>query len=371
MKSNVKRRRVRDLAIFIGAIVCSATTAQAQDYNSLQFSRSPLTLAGQGSFYVGGQTVNQNTIELGIEGPTFPPGKAVINQMYVRYMVPTGRVKVPVVMVHGGILSGKSFETTPDGRMGWDEYFVRKGHTVFVPDQVARARSGFDQSIFNLVRTGNSPPASQPGIIRLSEETIWLRFRLGPVLGTPFPGTQFPVEAAEEFAKQSNPSTFAPPVVGFPNPTIQALSDLAVKTNGIVIMTHSQSSVWGLDAFLSNPKGIKGSVLVEPQNCTAYTDAQIAVLTKLPILVVFADHIEVAERQVGFDQCKTLATRINGAGGNATFVHLPTLGIRDNTHMMMLDKNNLKIADLIMDWMDKNVPWKEVVAWGQVPPGQN
>jgi len=49
------------------------------------------------------------------------------------------------VMVHGATLTGKSWETTPDGRMGRDEYFVRKGHPVYVPDQVGRGRSGFNQ----------------------------------------------------------------------------------------------------------------------------------------------------------------------------------------------------------------------------------
>ena len=69
--------------------------------------------------------------------------------MYVEYMIPKGATKVPVVMVHGGGLSGKSFETTPDGRMGWNEYFVRQGHPVYNADQVSRARSGFDPTVFN------------------------------------------------------------------------------------------------------------------------------------------------------------------------------------------------------------------------------
>jgi hypothetical protein len=66
--------------------------------------------------------------------------------MYVQYKVPPSS-RVPVVMVHGADLSGKSYETTPDGRLGWEEYFVRKGHAVYLPDQVSRARSGFDPTI--------------------------------------------------------------------------------------------------------------------------------------------------------------------------------------------------------------------------------
>ncbi len=33
----------------------------------------------------------------------------------------------------------------------------------------------------------------------------------------------------------------------------------------------------------------------------------------------------------------------------------PNLGIHGNSHMFMLDKNNLQIADLILKWIDENV----------------
>ena len=90
--------------------------------------------------WLGGESVAQTQGQLGNLGPG---GHVTVNQMYVRYMVPQGGDgDVPVVMVHGATLTGKSWETTPDGRMGWDEYFVRKGHPVYVPDQVGRGRSG-------------------------------------------------------------------------------------------------------------------------------------------------------------------------------------------------------------------------------------
>ena len=85
-------------------------------------------------------------------------------------------------------------------------------------------------------------------------------------------------------------------------------------------------------------------------------------LTKLPMLILYADHIEVAERRVGFDACKALSVRINNAGGNATFVHLPEQGIYGNSHMMMMDKNSFQIADMILKWLDKNVDKKKHVA---------
>ena len=83
-------------------------------------------------------------------------------------------------MVHGATLTGKSWETTPDGRMGWDEYFVRKGHPVYVPDQVGRGRSGFNQAVFNNVRAGSAPANTLPRWLRFSDEGVWPNFRIGP-----------------------------------------------------------------------------------------------------------------------------------------------------------------------------------------------
>ena len=115
--------------------------------------------------------------------------------MYVRYMVPQGGDgNVPVVMVHGATLTGKSWETTPDGRMGWDEYFVRKGHPVYVPDQVGRGRSGFNQAVFNNVRAGSAPAASLPRWIRFSDEVVWPNFRFGSKPGAPYLGQSVPGE---------------------------------------------------------------------------------------------------------------------------------------------------------------------------------
>ena len=193
-------------------------TARAQALKDLQTPDTPLVLKAQGSFFVGGDKAEQTQVELGNLGPG---GHITVNQMYVRYMVPQGGDgNVPVVMVHGATLTGKSWETTPDGRMGWDEYFVRKGHPVYVPDQVGRGRSGFNQAVFNDVRAGSTPAANQPGWLRFSDEGVWPNFRFGAKPGEPFPDSQFPVTAVDELAKQGVPD------VSFgglptPNPNVQ------------------------------------------------------------------------------------------------------------------------------------------------------
>jgi len=263
-------------------------------------------------------------------------------------------------MVHGADLSGKSYETTPDGRMGWEEYFVRKGHAVYLPDQVSRARSRFDPTVFNRVHSGAALPGAQPLISRFSNEEAWTVFRFGPTFGTPYPDEQFPVEAMDSFAKQMVPDLNAMPPA--PNPTHKALSELALSLKVGVLMGHSESGRAPLEAALIDASGIRGMIVIEPPGGCGmkYTDQQIATLAHLPILIVFGDHLSSAPRDWlgAFENCKDFIARVNAAKGDAKMLYPPELGIHGNSHMIMQDKNNLEIADLILDWIDRNVGTK-------------
>lgn len=329
--------------------------AAGQSLQQVQTPATPLVLKAQGSFFVGGVKSEQSRVELGDLGPA---GKITVNQMYVRFMVPQRGRGVPVVMVHGATLTGKSWETTPDGRMGWDEYFVRKGHPVYVPDQVGRGRSGFNQALMNNVRAGLAPPGSLPNILRFSDESVWPNFRFGANPGEPFPDTQFPVSAVDELSKQGVPDLSFGGVPA-PNPTFQALADLARDLNGAVLMGHSQSGPFPLAAALLNPAAAKALVLIEPGRCPAnHTDEQIKTLAAIPVLVVFGDHRDtptgISNRpswQESFDSCQELIRRLKAAGGDATMLDPQALGVRGNSHMIMQDRNNLQVADRILTWI--------------------
>ena len=348
-------------AVVLTSVAGTGSVALAQSLKDVQTPDTPLVLKAQGSFFVGGNKVDQTQVQLGGLGPG---GSIAVNQMYVRFMVPQGgEGNVPVVMVHGATLTGKSWETTPDGRMGWDEYFVRRGHPVYVPDQVGRGRSGFNQAVFNDVRAGAVPPASLPLWLRFSDQSVWPNFRFGTAPGQPFPDTQFPVAALDELAKQAVPDVTFGGGVPTPNPTFKALSDLAAQVNGAVLMGHSQSGSFPLATALLNPSVTKGLVLVEPGACPAtYTADDIAALAKVPILVVFGDHRDTATGipnlpswQDRFVACQAMIGRLRQAGGQAEMLAPPDRGIRGNSHMIMQDKNHLQIADLILQWIDQHV----------------
>ncbi|NQE61380.1 hypothetical protein [Caulobacter sp. RHG1] len=363
-----QRASLAVLGAILGGLAL-AGTAPAQTLKSIQAPAKPLVLKDRGSFFVGGRSVEQKAGEILLG----PDDSVTVDQMYVEYMVPTGKAKIPVVMIHGAGLSGKSYDTTPDGRMGWFEYFVRKSHPTYVVDQVGRARSGFNQSAINNRLSGAStaptgsvaptapgaPAAIGQGAFRFGDRIgVWTNFRFGPRFGEAFPGGQFPVEAVGELSKQAIPDLTSQ--VPQPNPTLKALSELAGGLNGSVLISHSQSGPFPMDAALVDPKGIGAIVALEPGVCRAnYTDDQIAKLAKIPTLVVFGDNLTAPTGlgamtwQNRLDGCRAYATRIVAAGGRADIVVTADRGIRGNSHMLMQDKNNLQIADIILKWVDE------------------
>ena len=163
-------------------------------------THGPLTIQSEGSFFTGG-TVHRAEALSGLEtGPDVTrAGDITTGQMYVQYQIPVAPKHVPVVMIHGGGLSGQAYSTTPDGRMGWSQYFLRAGRPVYVVDQAGRARSGFDAAGINAVRLGTKQPKDLSPILIIGHEYAWTWFRIGPKFGTPFPDTQFPVDAVAEF----------------------------------------------------------------------------------------------------------------------------------------------------------------------------
>jgi pimeloyl-ACP methyl ester carboxylesterase len=361
MRLAASLRRVALTGALLLGVLASSMTGFAQELKDVQAPPSPLVLKSRGSFIVGGESVERSAAQLStiFDRPLDQGGHVTINQMYVEYMVPMAETGVPVVMLHGATLTGKTYDTTPDGRMGWYEYFVRQGHPVYIPDQVSRGRSGFDIAAYNDVRAGVRPPSALPNVFQQADELNWTLFRFGPSFGTLFPDEQFSAEAARQMSRQAVPDLNA--TMPTPNPNFKTMADLAVQLNGAVLMGHSETGSLPLDAALTDPTGVRGLILVEPGLCraTQFTDQQIATLATKPILVVFGDHLDVPTGMPGFswqnayDDCKAFVERVNAANGAAEMLYPPDLGIRGNSHVLMMDKNNLQIADLILQWIDR------------------
>jgi hypothetical protein len=146
------------------------------------FAGEPITLRDMGSFHVGGRVVEISGKPVkevvfgagGVPAKVDPNGLYQVEQMYVQYFLPQNRKgKYPLLMWHGGGLTGATYETTPDGREGWLNLFIRKGWDVYNSDAVERGRSGF------------APPDvwnSEPNF--LTKANPFERFRIGQGLGS-------------------------------------------------------------------------------------------------------------------------------------------------------------------------------------------
>jgi pimeloyl-ACP methyl ester carboxylesterase len=311
----------------------------------------PLIIDKQGSFFVGGHDVRSDTLAT---LPAYAPsGTITVDQMYVHYQIPAGASHLPVTFIHGCCLTGKTWETTPDGRMGWDEYFVRKGYPTYVIDQSGRGRSAADPSTIEAVKSGKAQADQLPAVFSAGHEPAWAIFRFGPEYPKVYPGMQFPLEAQGEFWKQMVQDWSA--ALPTPNPTVPALSELAIKLGRTILISHSQSGVYPFQTAALNTQGIAGIVAIEPGACPLATD-DMTPYTKMPILVLFGDYVELSPRWAPrLKMCKEFVAAATKAGGKAELVELPKIGIHGNSHMLMQDRNSLAIADWLSNWIDGHI----------------
>lgn len=357
------RRHGLALSLVAVAAGCAAAAATALAQTSPAASPGPLVLQSQGSFFVGGE--DKTITQPGFGGAPATRGEITVNQMYVQYQIPmNGDRHVPVVMVHGCCLSSKTWETTPDGRMGWSEYFVRKDRPVYLADQVSRARSGFDPTAFANVQLGETPPGDMPAILDATHQLAWTVFRFGPKYGEAFADEQFPIAAVTELYKQMIPDLNST-LPQNPNPTWTRMAALAMKLGGAVLMGHSESGFFPEQAALIDPTGIRGIVSIEMPCETSLSPDQLATLAKIPTLILFGDHLDDVPSagpvnwSDSFSSCKTFVGQLGAAGGDARLMHLPDIGIHGNSHMLMQDENSDRIADLVIAWIDARVEGHE------------
>ena len=102
----------------------------------------PVTLAGQGSFFAGGKVVTAPGVYKDDEPTNFAGETLHGDAAYVFWQVPVKAKKNALVFLHGYGQSGKTWETTPDGRDGFQNIFLAKGYKTFIVDEPRRGRAG-------------------------------------------------------------------------------------------------------------------------------------------------------------------------------------------------------------------------------------
>jgi pimeloyl-ACP methyl ester carboxylesterase len=325
------------------ALVVLPAASQADD---------DIVLRGMGSFHVGGRVVElsgQPVREI-VRVPGGPPsrldpnGRYQVEQMYVQYFLPKNRKgTLPLLLWHGGGLTGATYETTPDGREGWLTMFIRQGWDVYISDAVERGRSGF---------AGPDIWKGEP--VFVTQTDPFERFRIGAGAGSydpdpakrrPLAASQFPLAAYDDFTKQ-----IVPRWLTTDDAVIAAYTALVDKVCPCVLLTHSQGGPFGFKVAQARPDKVKAIVAVEPASAGNVDKA--AALMATPVLMVFGDYIDQDPRWVAYRKSDLdYAAAIRAAGGSVDVISLPAIGITGNSHMMMMDRNNAVIVDLIEKWL--------------------
>ncbi|WP_158808913.1 alpha/beta hydrolase [Beijerinckia sp. L45] len=352
-----------------------------------------------GYVFVGGhyETVNGRT--------------AAVGQMFVEYHRPaTITQPYPVVMVHGSAQTGVNFLGTPDGRPGWAQRFVEKGFAVYVVDQVGRGRSGDNPEAYGPY-TRLQPSDLEDLYTGQETRNLFPQARLhtqwpgGPgVRGNP---------AFDQFFASQVP--YLASAVKTEELVDPALADLLQTIGPAVLLTHSQAGVFGFAASDQHPDLVKAHVAVEPNGPPFFdirfkggadwwekasdAPARAYGLTRVPLTFDPPIHtagdlaIVQADRPTRADQIRCWLQReparklpniakvptvivtgeasfratmddctsafLEQAGARPDRLDLAAHDIHGNGHMMMLEANNIAVADAIIAWVEAHVAGKD------------
>lgn len=324
-----------------------------------------LAIQHQGSFMVGGTTISERG-KFDLTNALKPQGQTLHgDHAYVFYQIPPKARKYPLVFLHGAAESKKTWESTPDGREGFQTIFLRRGFGVYLLDQPRRGEAGK-----STVATAISPAP---------DEQFWFtQFRIGNYPDY-FDGSQFPRDSAalEQFFRQMTPNTGAFDA----NIVSDACSRLFDRIGEGILITHSQGGGPGWFTAIKNEK-VKAVIAYEPFSSFVFPPGELPKpiqsaslfgelkgveislsdfnkLTRIPIIVYYGDNIAPQSTSVwnkdhwraGLEMAKIWAATINKHGGNAKVVHLPEVGVRGNTHFPFSDLNNIQIADLLSNFL--------------------
>jgi len=336
----------------------------------------PFEVAKQGSFFVGGVKVQAP----GILDPYTAVASASddgqiyhYDHLYAQYQIPPNARQYPLVLVHGGGGTGRVWESTPDGREGYQTIFLRRGWAVYIVDFPRRGRAGYP-SFNGPFGTFGGTPLVTNRTNRSGDQLAFVRWRLGLEYLRYFPNSQFPQApgALDQFFSHLVPTVDNTTVI------VDGLVALFEKIGPAILVTHSQSVTLGWMTAIrsSNVKGIVayegGSFFPTGEQPapiprydgtpsvpgTAVSLGDFMQLTKMPIQIVYGDGISAPSPFPGVDgmrlnlaYSREMVAAVNRYGGDMSLVHLPEIGIHGNTHFIYSDMNNVQIADLMSTFL--------------------
>ena len=356
MKKNLKKL----LVTFVMLIFSVGANAKV--------NKTPISIQEQGRFTVGGKVKTS-------EGTYTPIPKSIADRKggafwdaynasieaggqtlhgdhaSVFYQIPVKAKKNPLVFLHGYGGGVQTWQTTPDGREGFDTIFLRKGYSIYLIDQP---------------RQGSASKTTEKYEIKaVPDEQFWYaQFRIG-VYPNMNKGVAFPAdkESQEQFFRSMTTSTGAFDL----NLITDSMVKLFEKIGKGIFITHSAGGAVGWMTAIKSDK-VTAVVSYEP-GAFPFPEGEVPEkiesrfgdvapmvvskedfkkLTKIPIIIYFGDFIpEQLDGTQGGEQwyirmklAQQFVETVNKYRGKAELVHLPKVGIKGNTHFIFSDLNN-------------------------------
>ncbi len=325
----------------------------------------PVTIEDQGSFFAGGKVVTAPGVYKDDEPTNFAGETLHGDAAYVFWQKPVKAKKTAMVFLHGFGQSGKTWETTPDGRDGFQNIFLYKGYKTYIVDEPRRGRAG-----------NSTVPAE---LKATPQDQLWYdNFRIGQWPNY-YDNVAVPrdEESRNQFFYQITPDTgkFDVALVA------EAMAAVMEKTGDGVLVTHSAGGGpgWLTAAHSDKVKGVialepgtfpfpKGEVPeVEattspfPAQGIEVSDEDFQKLIKIPMVVYFGDNIKIGSEpdthwgldnwRVRLNLAKKWEEVMKKYGGDVQVIYLPDLGVKGNTHFLMADLNNQEVAEIMENWM--------------------
>jgi pimeloyl-ACP methyl ester carboxylesterase len=408
MKPRVRTNTVARNASTLSGLVVGLLIGSFLGSTVVRAADDALTIARQGNFYIGGKYVESNG------------DMPMIGQAFVQFQIPQRQTHpYPIVMVHGGGQTGSGWISTPDGRDGWATYFLRHGYAVYVVDQVARGRSAYIADVYGPSRTQTReysmqrfstsekyglwpqakfhtqwPGNAQPGdptfdkyiasnvpsmdnrgaqskmnvdalaalLDRIGESILLVHSQSGQY-GWPLAQARPALVKAVVAAEPSGPP----------------VHDVVVPGEARFGMTFENAiAVAGTEMFRDDPRvkryGLTDTPLtyapaVTPESPLEFVQQEqpegpdlvrcwrqkeparkLVAVGERPIIYFAAE----ASFYAPYNHCTV--GYLKQAGVDVSFIRLADIGLHGNGHMMMMEKNSDAIAQVIIEWLDKNLP---------------
>ena len=380
---------MRAIALVLALFACSPGGQES----ALQTDGpQPMVIAKTGYLFAGGHYDDAH------------PARHIVGQLYAEYQVPQDRNHpYPIVFVHGGSQTGTGFWGTPDGREGWAQFFLRRGYTVYVVDQVARGRAPYHDEYYG-------PRSFQTLDFVLQRFAAGENYDLWPQadLHTQWPGKAEPGDPAFD-------AFFASNIPSMDDRTrqrqlnVDALVALLDQIGPAIVLVHSQSGAYGWPLVQLRPDLVKALIAAEPSGPPVHdvefhgapdwfsdlpalktwglTDTPLSYdppaaadsplefvqqeipdapdkvrcwmqaepvrrlidMDRTPILVLEAE----ASFYAPYNHCTVKYLQQAGVGPD--YIRLQDVGLKGNGHMMMMERNSDEVAQVIYDWLDANV----------------